>query len=43
VFGKEVGKRTYEIKCPKCREIDVEYVGEKVVREVVRDGKWTSR
>lgn len=27
-FKRKIGKNTYEIACPKCREIDVEYLGQ---------------
>jgi len=27
VFKKKIGKRTYEAKCPKCKETDVEVIG----------------
>jgi phage FluMu protein Com len=27
VFKKMIDPMTYEIKCPKCREIDVEVIG----------------
>ena len=27
-FKKKIGKNTFEVPCPKCREIDVEYLGE---------------
>ncbi len=29
VFERVIRKNTYEIQCPKCKEIDVEYIGEK--------------
>jgi len=28
VFKRTIKKNTYEIQCPKCKEIDVEYIGE---------------
>jgi phage FluMu protein Com len=28
VFKRVITKNTYEIQCPKCREIDVEYIGQ---------------
>lgn len=26
-FKRTIGRNTYEVQCPKCREIDVEYIG----------------
>jgi phage FluMu protein Com len=28
VFKRVIRENTYEIQCPKCREIDVEYIGQ---------------